>query len=190
MKSKSLTLVMTLFLAIAIVVIATGASGCNPFQKKATEKSIEKAIEESSGENVKVDIDNETTTFTTDEGSTVVGSGSLPDNFPEDVPIYPDTTITFSHVGSGDEESSASTTLETKDSQEKVTSWYKEEIAKNGWTIESTDNWGVNADQYTSYTASKNDRELSIGVSVADDLTLVTISVYKYDSSFETDTEI
>ncbi|MFC1721761.1 hypothetical protein ACFL0Z_02515 [Patescibacteria group bacterium] len=175
---KKLTVVLSLTLAITVVLIF--AAGCtSPWQKKAAEETMERAIEKSSGEDVEVDSTEESTTISTDEGETTWGQAEIPENFPGDVPIYPGAEATFTYVGSGQDEESATASLETSDSVDKVADWYKTEIDNNGWTIDNTDTWGDGNDKYISYTASQDGRELSVGVSSSETITMITIAVYK-----------
>jgi len=172
---------VSLSLILAITLVLAFSVGCTmPWQQKAQEETAEKALEKISGQDVELDTSEESTTITTDEGATTWGTGSeLPENFPGDVPVYPDTNITFSHVGSGQEQESASASLETGDSVDDAAAWYEKNITDNGWEIQSTDSWGMNNDKYVSYTAVQGDRELSVGVSASEGTTIITIAVYK-----------
>ncbi len=176
---KKIAIVLSLILAITLVMVFS--VGCTmPWQKKAQEETAERALEQMSGQDVEIDSNSESTTFTTEEGETTFGtSGELPEDFPGDVPAYPDADITFSHVGSGSEAESASASLETNDSVDEVSAWYEKQIPDNGWEIQSTDSWSSGPDQYVSYTATQGDRELSVGISVSEDVTMITIAVYK-----------
>lgn len=170
--------------AALVTIVATGCT--NPVQKKveeqAAEKMAENIFEKATGEKVDVNSADNSVTITSDEGTMSFGSTELPANFPTDVPLYPQKTLTFSHVGSGDDADSASATFESDDSVDKVSDWYKAQIESNGWTIEATDTWGTGAEKYVNYTAVKGERTLSIGVSFTEK-TLVTVTVYKTSSA-------
>ena len=172
---KKLTITLALALA-ATMVLVFGAGCTSPWQKKAAEETMEKALEQSSGQKVEVDSDNNTTTITTDEGETTWGQAEIPSNFPSDVPIYPGANATFTHVGSAQDEESATASLETSDSVDKVAEWYKTEISKQGWSVQSTDSWGDGTDKYISYVATKDGRELSVGTAASEGITIITIA--------------
>lgn len=183
-KMKKVTVFLSLSLALTMVLVF--ATGCaNPLQKaaqeKAAEKTAEKIIEDSLGGNAQVEIDEsgETTTIKTEEGETTWGATSIPENFPGDVPIYPDAKVTFAHVGAGGDGESASASLETGDSADKVSAWYKEAMNTNGWTVEGTDTWGSGADKYVSYFGKQGNRDFSVGISSAEGITMITLSVYQ-----------
>lgn len=174
---------LTLGLVTAAALVALIATGCtNPFQKQAEqqagEKLAENILEKATGEKVDVNSADNSLTITSDEGTMSFGSTELPKNFPTDVPLYPQNTLTFAHVGAGEDADSASATFESDDSVDKVSEWYKSQIESNGWKIDSTDTWGSGAEKYVNYTATKGERTLSIGVSFTEK-TLVTVTVYK-----------
>lgn len=177
----------TLGLITVATLVALMATGCtNPFRKKVeeqvAEKMVENIFERATGEKIDVNSADNSLTITSDEGTMSFGSTELPANFPKDVPLYPQKTLTFSHVGSGEDADSASATFESDDSVDKVSDWYKSQLESNGWKIESTDTWGIGAEKYVNYTAVKDERTLSIGVSFSEK-TLVTVTVYQTSSA-------
>jgi hypothetical protein len=183
-KMKKVTMFLGLTLALAIVMVF--ATGCtNPWQRgaqeKAAERTAERILEDSLGENAQVDINENdgTTTVKTEEGETTWGATEIPENFPGDVPIYPEAKVTFAHVGAGGDGESASASLETGDSADKVSAWYKEAMNTNGWTVEGTDTWGAGAEKYVSYFGKQGNRDFSVGISSAEGVTMITLSVYQ-----------
>lgn len=181
---KKVTIFLTLSLAIAVVMLFT--TGCtNPWQhavqEEAAEKATERALERAAGGNVDVDIEGDggTTTITSEEGETTWGSTEIPENFPGNVPVYPNATVTFSHVGAGADGESASASLETTDDVDTVSSWYKTEIDNNGWSIEGTDSWGTGSEKYISYMGEQGEKKLSVGISASEGVTMITLSVFQ-----------
>ncbi len=85
MSRVSSRLVVT---ALAALLSVGALSGCG---EKAAEKSAEKQIEKAaadSGEDVDVDIDGDEVSIESSDGSVVMGSGDLPEGYPEDeVPV-------------------------------------------------------------------------------------------------------
>lgn len=74
----------------ALLVLGSAGCGADTLAEKATEKAAEKAIEEAaSSEGVDVDLDTEDgeISIETSDGSFTSGTGSLPDGFPDDVPV-------------------------------------------------------------------------------------------------------
>lgn len=185
MTTKKISL--TLGLVTVAAVVALIATGCtNPFQKQTSEQAAEKLaegiLEKATGEKIDVNATDESFEISSDEGTVSFGNAKLPNNFPADVPIYSPSTLTFSHAGSAEDADSASATLETDDSVDKVADWYKGQMESNGWKMGSIDTWGTGAEKYVNYTATKGERTLSVGVSFTEK-TLVTVTAYKTSSA-------
>ncbi len=99
-----------------------------------------------------------------DEGQDVdVEFNKLPEDFPSDVPIYPDSEVVFASV----DDASATASLMINDrsvSEDDVLSFYKKELAKNGWEVEDEATYLVSA-----LSATKDDRELALTMLFTDD---------------------
>lgn len=80
-----------LLAAPLVAALALTASGCgaDTLAERATEKAAEKALEDAASEGVDIDLDSEEggISIETDDGSFTSGLGSLPDGFPDDVPV-------------------------------------------------------------------------------------------------------
>lgn len=72
-------------------------------------------------------------------GATInLGVNKIPDNFPKDFPIYPNSVVTTSQTGSG-----FWLTLNTGDEPEQVAKFYQSQLSANGWqAIAATMNTG------------------------------------------------
>jgi hypothetical protein len=85
------------------------------------------------GEKIKFDKDGKNVTVTTKDGAVYSGgeNARIPDNFPKDIPPYPGAKVS-SAVSAGQQAASGyMLTLETNDSPEKVTDFYKSKMS--GW---------------------------------------------------------
>lgn len=118
-------------LALSLVFMLTA---CSSLTKTATKK----AVEETTG--VSVDDDEGSVKIKTDEGEAEIQSGKneLPDDFPDDFPIYKGAKVTSSTKMSIDKGTSFHVSLEVKGSVDKVADYYKEELVDAGYTISST----------------------------------------------------
>ena len=164
-------------LLIPLLAIALLGPGCSCGEKVA-EKAMEKAIESSTNSDVDIDYDDNTITYETDEGTTSWGEGAeLPSDWPKDVPVYKDATVTSSSSYLEDETYTA--TLATDDSHASVVSYYESEIAKQGWTVDDTYEFSDSTGKSTSYSASKGDRSLTVGVYEYDGEVSITLSAGK-----------
>lgn len=163
------------YLIIPLVAIALFGPGCSCGQKIA-EKAMEKAVE--SATNSDIDISGEKVAVNTNGETMEWGEGAeLSKDFPTDVPIYKGSTITSSSSSATDETYSA--TISSTDKYENVTSYYTSELPKQGWTIDDTYNYSDTTGQSTFYSASKNDRDLSISVFESEGTSNIGITVSK-----------
>jgi len=154
--------------------------------QKVTEKAVEKAIESNlSTKDQKVDVDLDsggdamTMTVTGEDGKTrmVMGpNAKIPPNFPKDVPQYPGMTLSQLIVA----EENETFTLEasTKDPLEKVTAYFKEEAAKNGWTEEMAMNQ-TGETPMAALNYSKESRILNLILTTGEGETRITLNTAK-----------
>lgn len=82
----------------------------------------------------KVELGNEDAEFKI--GNLSFGSG-LPENFPNDIPIYPDAEVSGFMSGKSNELWGSTTTLTSKDSAAKIYDYYLANLEKKGWNITS-----------------------------------------------------
>jgi hypothetical protein len=134
-SNKALILILSV-VAGGLVIYGVGSNLARVFNQKAAEKTAEKAIEQATGGEAQVDISKsgEKITVETEEGKLTIGEGQLPENFPQNMPIYPGSKITS--TSSNDENQVV--IFSSEDELEKVSSYYKKELADAGWKIEST----------------------------------------------------
>lgn len=163
---------------VVIAVVAIGALGMFArgfFGGSMAERAAERAIERAGGGNADVDLQGDTATFTSDEGSMTVGENvSLPDNWPSDVSIMQGGKIYYamsSNPSTG--ESGMGAVFGTAQSANNVIGYYKTELPKQGWTIEGE----FNVAGASVLSATKGDRSLSLSIVGGDDETSVTIGV-------------
>ncbi len=152
-------------LSVFLVAVMFVLSGCG-------EKAAEKAIETSTGEQADVDIDNDTVSVNTNEGSMQVGEEvDLPDDFPSDVYVIDGTITSALQVN---ENQGYSVSVTTDESVSNVMDEYEAQLADDGWTISGTMNFGTSA----TVVAEKGNRSVSVSASEDEDEnnTLVVIS--------------
>jgi uncharacterized protein (DUF2344 family) len=140
------------------------------------QNAVERAIEEQTNGEADVDFDGETMQIETDEGSMEIGSQTLPDAWPLDVPVYPDATIMASYTTNMQEEQAATMlNLATKDAPTAVQAFYDRELKANSWLIESQGSFGT----MTMISAKKESRSLTLQIMVNEEegKTMVTLAV-------------
>lgn len=117
-----------------LVVIILGWLLSGVFARKGAERTFEQVT----GGKVNYGADN-TTTYTTDEGSVTVGGGSLPDNWPSDAPQYPGAQIQYSGSSNPQTgEAGASIVFQVSATAQTVVEYYKRELLAKGWKIDTT----------------------------------------------------
>lgn len=109
----------------------------------------ESIIESSTGGKVDVDSESGEYTVKSEDGTYELSSSAdLPENFPDEIPLYDDQDITGSYRSSSDNISSWSITAETEDSVNRVGDFFDEEF-------ESWDNQGEYSSNGTTTTIYK-----------------------------------
>ncbi|MEK7152088.1 MAG: hypothetical protein AAB523_03275 [Patescibacteria group bacterium] len=114
-----------------------------------------------------VDIDRNidgSATYSNEDGTVTIGANSLPDNWPNDAPKYPNASIQYSGSSNPQTgEAGAMVMFTTPDKQQTVVDFYKRELASEGWKIEQTLVMGT----VTMLVAQKDER--TFGVQIATD---------------------
>lgn len=128
--------------------------GIQVFVRFFAKKAIEGVIQQKTGVDVS-QVQNGKMTFTdTKTGAEVnVGGGTVPDAFPKDFPLYPGAKVTSSLSGAQSGKNGGFwLTMTTADSVDRVSAYYKTQLAVNGWTITAT----YTANGTVTETATKN----------------------------------
>jgi hypothetical protein len=145
-------------LGVALVV----GAGCGGAADSAAERLSEEAIEEAAGG--EVDIEDGSAKVTNEDGSSFeVGTGDLPEGWPEDIPMPEGTEITSSAKGADGSDQSFTVTATTSLSPEEVDAHF----ADLGWDSESESSSEAGGETYLSRTLVSGDQRLSVGVSTA-----------------------
>ena len=146
------------------------------FAGTIVKKIITGAIKEKTG--VQVNIDNSkkgNLTYTDPKtGQTLnIGGNKIPDNFPKDFPIYEGSSVTSSLAGDKNKEGSSGfwLTLTTNDKKDKVISFYNENLIKNGWKTQNTQETGEN----TNLAVTKNNLSGYITIAAVNNQTSILI---------------
>ena len=140
-------------------------------------QAAEKAIEEASGGKADVNLGNDgSTEVKTDEG-TGSTANKLPDNWPSDVPAYPNAKIELSGSSNANEnrDEGIAVIFITDDSAQKTADYFKQELKNQQWTIETTAD--VGGSQVLS--AKKDDREFGLSAMTAEGQTRITVAITK-----------
>lgn len=164
---------MKLMRSLAIAALATLLlSACASGAQKDSSKGSSGASKEASGlssaevsaavETEDTEVEPEPVIVEEEDGSktTYTGVGLLPPNFPDDVPVHVSALVQSSVNGTGEENPGLVVGFDASDPPATVFAWYRQELAKRGWKIETA---VVNADGGL-LVASKDSRTISIAV--------------------------
>lgn len=116
------------------------------------------------------------TTVKNDNITATYGSNKLPDNWPSDAPIYPNSTIIFSSTIN----STVQLMFSTSDSNQAVINFYKEKLTASGW-VTMYQNKPISSSQVgkiTSINVKKKGQHLTLTISdTGDNKSHVTLMI-------------
>ncbi|NOS68117.1 MAG: hypothetical protein HOO67_07220 [Candidatus Peribacteraceae bacterium] len=143
--------------------------------RKAAENAMEQQIRQETGGDADVDMNADgSMQVTTKDGTYNAGNNQLPEDWPTDAPIYAGAKIQFSGSANGTTgKPGSAAVLTTSDSAADVVTYYKAELAKQGWTISST----MEAQGTSIFGATKGTRALSLLIGSAEGQTSITIGI-------------
>jgi hypothetical protein len=157
-SNKILLIIVAVVVVLGIVALVGGYFVMRSVKSKISEKvgqkigenMLEKAIERGTGQKADVNADDGSVSIKTDSGTFAAsesGNIKLPADFPSDVFTYPDAKISFSTMtpaNAADGTKAAFMVAYTvNQSVADVIAKYKDEMAKNSWTVESEANYGA-----------------------------------------------
>ena len=174
MKKKILVVVSILTLSVLTI---ASFSGC----AKIGTKLVENAIEKASGGSADVNLDNGGVTVKDEKGGqTQIGENvKIPDGWPSDTPLYPDTKPSMStktkNGETGKNEYSVLGEV-TKGTIKDVYNWYKGKFG-SGWEV-VTDQYTESEDGDIAYLNFKSDKyEISVMVGASGENVTLTMTV-------------
>jgi hypothetical protein len=121
---------MIAFLAVLLV----GVGGCQAIAQKATEKAVQGAT----GGAVNVNGDTVTLKGTDGSQATIAKETSIPNDFPSDVPLYANGTVTAVVTNETPQGKGYLVGIKYKDDTTTVLDWYNAEFKKGDWKVLST----------------------------------------------------
>lgn len=118
------------------------------------------------GSKVKMDKSGESFSF----GGFSVGS-SLPDDFPKDIPLYPDAEIGGHISGAGEEGSGSTVTFTSDDDADEIYEFFATKLKDNGWNTET-----VSIGEMRMLNISKDNRNGVVTINPGDSKTDIIIA--------------
>lgn len=156
---------LSLILLVVLVI-----SGCG--SKYVAEKAVENQLENAFGDNLNVDVDGDYVTIEGEDGLSIQTGEDvkLPEDFPKDVYVPEGNIMSVMKniMGEG-----YSITLQTDEDMEVIYEDYKKELADEDWDETFTSNMG----EIMMYSATKDERSLSLSISKEDGKTMVVLNL-------------
>jgi len=152
-------------LIVAILFFALFISGCG------TKSLVENQIEKNLGDDTKVDLNDESISIQTKEGSLQVGGTiNLPEGFPSDVYIIEGQILSaMQNFGSAGYQVIISTSKSIAETQ----ILYSEKLKSEGWDIQNIMNLGAGS----ILSAVKDKRTLSVSIGNGDEAGVVSVII-------------
>lgn len=158
-----------IIVALCIAALALGVTGC--------QRAVERAVEGATG--VKVDQKGESVTVTGDDGEelTISGKGgSLPDDWPSDIPVYPGVELVSSSSMRIGDSAHMTVAWTTSDDVNDAYEWYRDKLPSAGWEITSDFTMEQNGERMANLSSAKGSTEIHIFIGDEHDgSTLITI---------------
>lgn len=165
---------MRILISLLVSVLMIGCSCGEKADEKVAEKAAEKAIEAHTGKDADVKIDKESMRINTKDGEMSMTSGKsakLPDNFPNDIPMYRGYVLDMAmEVPQG-----YSLSFTSKDEMSTVAEWYLKEMVNKGWAKEASMDMG---DQ-TMLVFKKGERGVNLVIAPDEDQTRISLNSVK-----------
>ncbi|MCR9115638.1 MAG: hypothetical protein NXI22_01655 [bacterium] len=136
--------------------------------------------------NVQTGDDGATITFPTEEGEFKMGSGmnvELPDDFPADVPVYPNAKV----VNSLDLAGNLMVTFVSEDSAGDIVAFYETGLVENGWELTAN----AKAAQGANLIGQKKEEKRTVSATIGTDQnaagTTITLAASRKEKASETE---
>ncbi len=142
--------------------------------ESATESAIERAMEED-GQDAQVDIQADgSMRVETEDGTAMIGGTSLPNGWPEEIAVYPGSSLSYSaSVNPETGEPGMAIVMTTTDDIAMVSAHYKRTMQAAGWAMgDSMEGGGTSILQ-----ATKGDLEAALMIAGAAGQTSITIGI-------------
>ena len=143
-----------LLAAVAALALATSACSADDIAKSAAEKAMEQA----GGGDVNIDTDNGTVSMTSSEGTVQMGGGSLPEAFPDDMPLPEgDYEVASSFSQEGSDGLQMQVALQVQASVDELSGYFEQALPKQGWEIVDTRRQSMDGLESVTYSIKHED---------------------------------
>jgi hypothetical protein len=162
--------------AVVVGAAAMTLTGCGNAVEGLAEGAVEKALENEIGPSADVQIDDDSFTVDTEEGSITAGAGSVPDDFPADVPL-PEGEVSFAQRLESAEGLGWSVVVTTSGDPTAVAEQVGTDLESSGFTVENASQFGGADGSGGTVLAEKDDLSVLVLVTGDGGETVVTYTV-------------
>jgi hypothetical protein len=146
--------------------LAVALTGCGSAVENIVEGNVERAIENELGESADVEIGEDSFSVDTEDGSITAGAGSVPDDFPTDVPLV-DGEVAFAQRLESDDGFSWNLIITSDADPGTLADQVRGELTDNGFSVEEASEFSGADSAGGTILAEKGD--LTVLVLVAGD---------------------
>lgn len=156
-------------------VLVLGATACDSVADNVAERAVEEVAEQAAGEGVEIDIDEEggNLTIESSEGTLDIGGDSLPEGFPDGVPLPDDYEVAGSMTEGSDDATSFFVTVSTPTAIEDLAPMVEDGLVDGGWSIDDTVEMTFDDGSSTTLSVTRDNWMGSVSMTGADDETQV-----------------
>ena len=162
--------------AVISAASAVALTGCGNAVDDLAEGAVEKALENEIGPSAEVQIDGDSFTVDTEEGSITAGAGSVPEDFPSDVPL-PDGEVSFAQRLDSGEGLGWSVVITTGGDPATVAEQVSNDLESAGFSVENASQFGGTDGAGGTVLAEKDDLSVLVLVAGEGGETVVTYTV-------------
>lgn len=151
-------------------------SGCGNAVDGLAEGAVERAIENELGESADVSIDDDSFTVDTEEGSITAGAGSVPEDFPPDVPLV-DGEVSFAQRLDSADGLGWTLVITTTGDPNSLAEQVRADLTGNGFTVDDTSQFSAAEGAGATILGERDDLSAFVLVSSDGGSTQVTYTV-------------
>lgn len=153
---------------IMVIALALGIAGCGAIEDKIGEEIGEGIVGAATDSDVEVNDDS--VTIETEDGEVTISddTGSIPDGFPDDFPLYDGFELDGASSIAGGGTTTYYVNMTSGDTVEDVYNWYKTEFTDGGWNISGDAIYTDSNGSSGMLTAAKDKMEATVTVTTED----------------------
>lgn len=172
---------VTLRVSAVAAAAVLALTGCGNAVEGLAEGAVERALENELGESADVEIGEDSYTVDTEEGSTTIGAGSVPEDFPSDIPLV-EGEVSFSQRLDTADGMAWTVLITTPADPATVTEEIRSDLESNGFSVDEASEFSSGEGAGGTVLAQKGDLEAFILIAGEGAETAVTYTVNQQPS--------